>query len=95
MQVTNPRSSEHDVKVDWSMYKLLLPVSSEVEHADSVFDINVGRNMSEYLQHGDAWGEDYHTSLRNMLLQLHSLQRVYRLAQEASETTPYMVYIAT
>lgn len=95
MQVTNPRSSEHDVKVDWSMYKLLLPVSSEVEDADSVFDISVGRNMSEYLQHGDAWGEDHHTSLRNMLLQLHSLQRVYRLAQQASEKTPYMAYIAT
>ena len=95
LQVNNPRSSEHEVKVDWRLYKLLLPTSSEIEDADDVLDIDIGRNLSGYLQHGDAWDEDHHTSLKNMLLQLHSLKRVHRLAQEASEKTPYEVYIAT
>ena len=95
VQVSNPRSLEVNVEVNWELFKLLLPSSSEVEDANSVFDFNFSRNLSAYLQHGDAWDEDHHTSLRNMLLQLYSLRKVYRLAQEASQMSPYDAVIAT
>ena len=95
VQVNNPRSSESNVAVDWRLYKTLLPTTSLIEDADSVFDVTFKQIWPEYLRHGDAWDEDHHTSLRNLLLQLHSLHKVYLLAQEASARSPYDAYIAT
>ena len=93
-QVTNPRSSEDRVMVDWTLYKLLQPKSTVVEDADSVFATRFEGIFADILANGDAWGEDHHTSLRNMLLQLNSLEKVHEIARSASPEARYGAMIA-
>jgi hypothetical protein len=74
----------------------LKPSASEVEDAETVYNSLFRAEFSHYLQHGDAWSEDHHTSLKNLLLQLHSSQRVLRLFKEKiGEKGPYDVVIFT
>lgn len=81
--------------MDWTLYKLLQPMSTLIEDADDVFASRFASMFADLLANGDAWGEDHHTSLRNMMLQLHSLEKVHQLIEHASEKAPYDVIIAS
>ena len=84
MQVNNSRSREHDVPVDWTLYRLLQPTAGEVEDRDAVYALRFNASFDRYLAHGDAWRESHHTSLRNLLLALHSQERVLALQEQAA-----------
>lgn len=95
LQINNPRSGESHVRVDWRAHKLLQPTASEVEDANVIFYQRFSDNFPDYLLHGDSWNEPHHTSLRNLLLQLHSLQEVTSLqGRYAREHGPFDVVIA-
>ncbi len=81
--------------MDWRAHKLLQPTASEVEDANVIFYQRFSDNFPDYLLHGDSWNEPHHTSLRNLLLQLHSLQKVASLqGRYAREHGPFGVVIA-
>ena len=82
--MNNPRSREHNVPVDWTLYKLLQPTAGEVADRDAVFASRFNATFHRYLAHGDAWREGHHTSLRNLLLALHSQERVLALQEQAA-----------
>ena len=66
-----------------------------VEDVDAIFDKAFKARFDSLLRHGDPWNEPHHTSLRNMLLQLHSLKKVAMLYEEAArEHGPFDVIIA-
>ena len=94
-QISNPRSLEDHITVDWTLYKLLQPTATLIVSADEVFKTRFASTFDGLLANGDAWDEDHHSSLRNMLLQLNSLEKVYQLVQHASQEAPYNVIIAS
>ena len=81
--------------MDWMLYKLLQPKAVLVENADDVFGARFASTFEDFLRHGDAWFEAHHTSLRNMLLQLNSLQKVHELVDNLGQEAPYDVIIAS
>ena len=95
LQVNNPRSGEHDVVVNWRAFRRLQPTASVVEDADAVFNKEYKEQFDSLLQQGDPWDEPHHTSLRNLLLQLHSLKKVAGLHEEAArEHGPFDVIVS-
>ena len=94
-QINNPISGENYVPVDWRAFRRLQPAALEVEDAAAVFDEEFKKHIESYLQSGDPWDIPRHNSLRNVLLQLHSLKKVAGLQEEAArEHGPFDVIIA-
>lgn len=89
---TNPRSNEKDAPILSDSWKWLRPTAFLVEDAN-VVEASFERYISPILQHGDPWEEDHHTSLRNLLKQLHSLEGVTRLWQAANATFDVVMYL--
>lgn len=69
--VVNPRSRE-DAVLDFSQYLPFMKFQGELENPEGVPE---KCGLATITARGDAWGDDF-KSLRNLLLQLHSLRQV-------------------
>lgn len=85
-EIVNPRSGENG-RLDPDEHALLRPDQLELEDPD----LCLGPMGFEALKtHGDAWYDDFR-SLRNLVHQLHSLDRVTTMAQESGAGTVIFV----
>lgn len=75
--ISNPRSAEHG-KLQVDEYKLLELDWLELEEPDQCLEKH---NFDGLKKFGDHWGDDFR-SLRNLIHQLHSIDRVTRAAQK-------------
>ena len=88
-------SGENYIPVDWRALRRLQPAVLEVEDADAVFEQEVKERFGSLLKSGYDWDAPHHSSLKNLLLQLHSLKKVARLQEVAArEHGPFDVVIA-
>lgn len=85
--LTNSRSGEYKCVLDKNEYKLLNPhhylITDQSEFKKTI-------NITDYLDKGDPWNEEHHTSLYNLLCQLNSLKLVHNLCNKTKE---YKCYI--
>ena len=94
-QINNPMSGENHVAVNWRAFRRLQPAAFEVEDADAVFDQEFSEQYKGLLEWKDPWDAPHHSSLRSLLLQLHSLKKVAGLQEVAArEHGPFDVIIA-
>lgn len=85
-RIQNPRSGEFgDLRPD--EYDLLAPDQVEIEPPDLCLE---ARGFDALKTHGDAWDDDFR-SLRNLVHQLHSLDRVTTAAEA---WTPDLIFFA-
>lgn len=75
VELRNPRSGEMG-NLDINEYKLLHPDWIELEEPDLCLAEHGFESLMEY---GDCWGDDF-KSLRNLIHQLHSLNKVTKAA---------------
>lgn len=81
--LSNPRSGEVNVALDTDAWKLLQPKRFIVEDPAPLKQ-QIDTELPMYLRHGDAFNEStHHTSLRNLLLQYHSLKQVTTLWKQS------------
>lgn len=79
--LTNPRSHEKNIVLDTNEYTLLHPdfvtITSQEEFIRNI-------RLHNFLRHGDAWKERHHSSLKNLLCQLNSLNLVFTMTANES-----------
>lgn len=87
-KITNPRTGEWDVEVDIDDFKLL-----KCDHVSCVDQmvLDGGMNYGEFEEFGDSWNDGF-LSLRNLIRQLYSLQRVTELLLESKERFDLIIY---
>ena len=91
--ITNARSAEFGEKLDWTHYRLLHPHRAVIEDTRVFESSFIDRHLPALLRHGDAWGQaEPHTSLGNLLKQLHSLRAVTRLWTNSSARYDAVIY---
>lgn len=91
--VSNPRSGERNATLDVDAWRLLAPDHYELEDPEPV-RARIRAQLEDYMVHGDPWRErPPHHSLRNLLLQLHSLQRVTTLWAGSGAAYDLVVYL--
>ena len=92
--ITNARNAEFGERLDWTHYRLLHPHAAVIEDARAFESSFIERHLPALLRHGDAWGQvQPHTSLRNLLKQLHSLRAVTRLWVNSSARYDAIIYV--
>ena len=83
-QINSSMSGENHVTVDWTAFRRLQPAVFEVEDAVAVFDQEFSKRFESLLEWGDPWDAPHHSSLKSLLLQLHSLKKVAGLQERAA-----------
>jgi hypothetical protein len=90
----NPRSRELNATIDTSLYRLLHPDEAIVE---APMDWNLPSNkqlLATLLQNGDPWNETGgHFSLKNVVGQLTSLQRLTSLWTASAQRYDAVIYL--
>ena len=90
--VNNPRSEEINAVNNWEDWRLLQPDKMSWDAADEVKDRLYYPHEEAYLLHGDPWDEDHHTSLKNLILQLYSLNRVTDFWRHRAKSFDVIIY---
>jgi hypothetical protein len=90
----NPRSMELNVTIDTSLYSLLHPDEAIVE-APMDWDLPSNKELlATLLQNGDPWNETAgHYSLKNVVGQLTSLQRLTSLWSGSTQKYDAVIYL--
>jgi hypothetical protein len=90
-RLSNPRSGEEDIAIDPNEFKLLN--CDAVSHTDqSWLDGNL--DFEQIQKYGDAW-EDNFSSLKNLIRQLYSLNRVTELLLQTGQHFDLVIYSRT
>jgi hypothetical protein len=91
--IFNPRSQEFDVTLRLHDWRFLHPSKIILEDPSAYIEPHVATLLPLLLSHGDPWGEGPpHTSLGNLIKQLHSLQQVTSLWLNASSKYDVVIY---
>lgn len=93
--ITNRRSAENAATMDWTAYRLLQPSKWQVDDASAVSRELFDPDMKAWLSFGDAWSGETaeHTTLRNFLKQLYSLEQVTNMWAEESSQFDLVLYL--
>jgi hypothetical protein len=92
-RVFNPRAKEFHVRIDPSVYHLLHPDEAIIEDPMDWSKASSQELLATLLKHGDPWGEKEHISLKNLVGQLNSLQKLSALWMPQSKKYDAVIYL--
>jgi hypothetical protein len=93
-RVFNPRSYEFNVTIDPTKYRLLRPDKFVLEQPVDWTQPKNQDMLVQLLKHGDAWRErDDHISLRNLVNQLQSLEKLTSLWTPSASEFDAAIYL--
>jgi hypothetical protein len=93
---TNPRNQEANLTIDFMSLENTLSASGEYKVSvvyDPVSAADQSMDVRKLLQHGDPWPDNPALSVRNLVRQLYSLQRLTQLWAPRARRYKYCLYL--